>query len=98
MTKWPPLLAATAALFGTECSTNGTTQVLHVGSTGAPPEMTPPLSYDAQLSVSTLSFASVGDTRPTKTCKTTSSCDNPSQLVGRIYQQIQAHSRRRCLS
>ncbi len=48
--------------------------------------------FDVQLSMPTLAFASVGDTRPAKTCKATSACDYPSQLIGRIFQQIQGLS------
>jgi hypothetical protein len=49
-------------------------------------------TYDVRVSVATLSFAALGDTRPTKTCKRTSDCDYPSALIGRVFQQIQALS------
>src|SRR5581483_9556310 len=54
-------------------------------STGA----APPIHDDVEFSAPRLAFASVGDTRPGKTCHALAGCAYPSQLIGRIYQRIQ---------
>jgi len=93
------MIVATVVLWGAACASSPGNPIAASGSRGSTGASPPPSSqatsdagYDAQLSVPTLSFASVGDTRPAKTCKSTSACDYPSQLIGRIFQQIQGLS------
>ncbi len=104
MTKWTRI-AAICALRAAACSNGplgGSFSGTSTSSTGASGGTlsagtltggTPPSpGYDAQLSAPTLSFASVGDTRPSKTCSSSAACAYPSQIIARLYQQIEALS------
>ena len=80
------------ALLWAGCSPGSPSGAAPTGSTGDAPGPASDAGYDAQLSEPLLSFAAVGDTRPSKTCKTAAACTYPSRLIGRIFGQIQATS------